>query len=75
MAINLDAASIRDEIKYMAEAEWITPEDAKRLSNLSDDDLDIAIDNAADDSFWDAWDAVRRDAINELISEMEVDEI
>ena len=70
MAINLDAASIRDEIKYSVEAEWITPEDAKRLSDLSDDDLDIAIDNAADDRFWDAWDAVRRDAINELISEM-----
>ena len=71
MAINLDAASIRDEIKYMVEAEWITPEQADRLSPLSDDDFDVAIDNAADDRFWDAWDAVRRDVIIELINETE----
>lgn len=63
MSIALDAASVRDEIEYMVDIEAITPEAAERLAKLDDSVIDAAIDRAAGNRFWDAYDATRYEAI------------
>ena len=63
MAINLDAASVRDEIEYMVDIEAITPAAAERLVKLDDSVIDAALDRAAGNRFWDAYDATRYEAI------------
>ena len=63
MSIALDAASVRDEIEYMVDIEAITPEAAERLAKLDDSAIDAAIDRAAGNRFWDAYDATRYEAI------------
>lgn len=66
MSIALDAASVRDEIEYMVDIEAITPEAAERLVKLDDSVIDAAIDRAAGNRFWDAYDATRYEAIVDL---------
>ena len=66
MSIALDAASVRDEIEYMVDIEAITPEAAERLAKLDDSAIDAAIDRAAGNRFWDAYDATRYEAIVDL---------
>lgn len=66
MGIALDAASVRDELEYMVDIEAITPEAAERLAKLDDSVIDAAIDRAAGNRFWDAYDATRYEAIVDL---------
>lgn len=63
MSIALDAASVRDEIEYMVDIEAITPAAAERLVKLDDSVIDAALDRAAGNRFWDAYDATRYEAI------------
>lgn len=66
MGIALDAASVRDELEYMVDIEAITPAAAERIAELDDSVIDAAIDRAAGNRFWDAYDATRYEAIVDL---------
>lgn len=70
MAISLDPTSIREEA-----ADRITngvtseDEDLSIIERLSDEQIDVAIDNALNDSFWEVFDGVRSTVISRLCHE------
>lgn len=64
--ITLGAESVRAELSEAPDAHDLTPAQVERILALSDDQIDAAIHDAADDHFFDALYAVRRDAIAQL---------
>ena len=65
--INLDAVSIRDEITQLQQYGALSEEDAKLIDGLTDSDLNDAIHDVVDDSFWEVYDRVRSNAIDVLL--------
>ena len=65
--INLDATSIRDEIFDLRQNGSISDEDAKLIAGLTDSDLNDAIHDVVDESFWEVYDRVRSNAIDVLL--------
>lgn len=66
MAVNLDAASVRDELCEAPDAHDLTEGEAARLAALSDLEIEAVLDAHVDDDFWLAFDDVRRRAITAL---------
>lgn len=65
--ISLDADSIRAELDDApAEAHDLTPQQVALIQRLNDDEINRAVTQAADDDFWELYDAVRRRAIATL---------
>ena len=65
--ISLDADSIRIELDdATAEAYDLTPQQAALIQRLSDDEINRAVTQAADDDFWELYDVVRRRVIATL---------
>lgn len=64
--ITLGAASVRSELHEAPDSHDLTTAQAEHLEALSDDEIDDAVQSAADDYFWDAYYSVRRDAIARL---------
>lgn len=64
--IILDSESIRAEIAESPETHDLSAEEVADISQLSDDELNVAIDQEANDSFWAAYDELRRSAIARL---------
>lgn len=64
-SIALDAASVRDEV---ADAPIYTEAQRAYIADLGDEDLSDAIEGSVNDAFWHAYDALRSDAINELLA-------
>lgn len=67
--INLDAESVREEIRELAQDGSLDDEDVKYLESLSDYDINDAIHRVVGDSFWDVFDLVRSNAIDALLEE------
>lgn len=65
-SIRLDAASLRAEIAESPQTHDLTPVQVARIQALSDEQLNLALANSADDDFWTAYDAVREQAIAAL---------
>lgn len=65
--INLDAVSIRDEITQLQQYGALSEEDAKLIDGLTDSDLNDAIHDVVDDSFWEVHARVRSNAIDVLL--------
>jgi hypothetical protein len=61
--ICLDADSVRAEVM---EGEY-TEQQQQVIASLSDDQISDAISDAVDDSFWQAYDSARSDAILALL--------
>ena len=68
--INLDADSIRDEIFDLRQYGTLSEDDAKLLAGLTDSDLNDAIHDAVNDSFWEMYDLVRSNAIDALLDKV-----
>lgn len=64
--INLDAAAIRAELLESPATHDLTAVQAARVAALSDEQLNAALNNAADDDFWSQYDDVRARAISAL---------
>lgn len=65
--IQLNAESVRAELWEAPDAHDIdTAETLDRITSLSDDAINAAIEASANDHFWEQYDAVRRSAISRL---------
>jgi hypothetical protein len=62
----LDSESIRAELTESPESHDLSPEQVAAISQLSDDELNVALHEEADDTFWAAYDELRRNAILQL---------
>lgn len=65
--INLDAEAVREEVSDRVQHGSLDAEDIKYFESLSDHDINDAIHRAVSDSFWDAFDLVRSNAIDDLL--------
>src|SRR5699024_1898748 len=61
-----DHESVREEVHEAPESHDLTPSQAERIQNLSDEDIVAAINAEVDDHFWAAYDDVRRRTISRL---------
>lgn len=66
MSISLDALSVRSEIEEAADQHDLDETTAEKISQLSDEEINAAINIAVDDEFWAAYDNVRSIAISTL---------
>jgi hypothetical protein len=64
--IVLDSDSIRAELEESPESHDLSAEQVRLITSMSDDALNMAIDQSADDAYWAAYDQVRRNAIASL---------
>lgn len=64
--ISLDADSIRCEVDEAPDAHDLSEAQAEYISDLDDQTLNQALVSAADDTFWSAYDELRRNAIAAL---------
>lgn len=67
--IILGAESVRAELAEAPGSHDLTEKQAEFIQQLPDDEIDRAIQDVADDHFWDAYDSVRRDAITRIVDE------
>lgn len=65
--IRLDAASVRDEINDRLQTGEITAAQANIINTCNDEEINAAIDASVDDTFWQAYDNARSDAIARLL--------
>lgn len=66
MSISLDALSVRSEIEEAAEHHDLDEVTAEKIAQLSDEEINAAINIAVDDEFWAAYDHARSVAIATL---------
>ena len=66
--IVLDAESIRAELTECPQGHSLTPVTAQALIEMSDDELNAALQGAADDTFWEIYDDTRTRAIASLVA-------
>lgn len=71
--IRLDAQSVRDEINDRLQAGEITAAQANTIDTCSDEEINAAIDASVDDTFWQAYDNARSDAIACLLGPHGID--
>lgn len=64
--IVLDADSIRAELTESPQTHDLTPASAQTILEMSDDDLNAALQEAVDDTFWEIYDNTRSRAIASL---------
>lgn len=69
MSINLNAESVKSEAQERIDVDQITPQQAQIIASLSDEVVEAAVNNAADDHFWSAYDNLRSEAIQALLSQ------
>lgn len=64
--IVLGAESVRAELAEARDAHNLTKAQAERIAALPDAEIDAAIHDVVDDSFWEVYDSMRHDAITRL---------
>lgn len=66
--IILDSESIRAELAESPGTHDLSAEQVETIAKMTDDELNVAIDQSVDDAFWEMYDIVRREAIGRLAS-------
>lgn len=73
--INIDADSVRSELEEAPEAHNLSLSEAEFIQRLSDEEINRAITDEADDHFWAQHDAIRRRAIATLARDIGVKDL